>query len=61
MTGSSGQDCRDVRALASPDHRHLVATGAAFSKVGDSGAFCVESVGIAFIETHLSRRFGWYA
>jgi hypothetical protein len=40
--------------LASSDQRHLVATGAAFSKAGDARAFCTESVEIALIETHLS-------
>jgi hypothetical protein len=60
MSGSSGHYCGNVRSCASPDHRHLVATGATFSKVGDSGDFCVESVGMAFIETHLSPDFRWY-
>ena len=40
--------------LASLDHRRLVATGAAFSKVSDAGAFRAGNVDIAFIKTHLS-------
>ena len=65
MTGLVGLRLRQWAALASPDHRadhrRLVPTGAGFRKVGDAGAFCADSVEAAFIETHLSRGFRWYA
>jgi hypothetical protein len=47
--------------LASADRRHLVATGAAFSKVGDAAALRAGNVDIAFIKTNVSLGFRRYA
>jgi hypothetical protein len=61
MTGFIGLRLLQWTGIGKPGPSPARPTGAAFSKVGDAGAFCAESVEIAFIETHLSRGFRWYA